>query len=156
MQKIVYKLLTGIILMNILFQFNYSSIIYAVTSATTVTQSTTSGTTASTTEETIDPDQDVTNADDDNLGADINDDSGTLLGPLVEIVRAIGDAIMSILTKCMLGTSFESMMVSWDEVDNSKLYKSNLFYRVMNEEELDNISNDCINYILDYISKNIL
>ena len=42
------------------------------------------------------------------------------------------------------------------EVDNSKLYKSNLFYRVMNEEELDNISNDCINYILDYISKNIL
>ena len=54
MQKIVYKLLTCIILMNILFQFNYSSIIYAVTSATTVTQSTTSGTTASTTEETID------------------------------------------------------------------------------------------------------
>lgn len=140
MQKIVYKLLTGIILMNILFQFNYSSIIYAVTSATTVTQSTTSGTTASTTEETIDPDQDVTNADDDNLGADINDDSGTLLGPLVEIVRAIGDAIMSILTKCMLGTSFESMMVSWDEVDNSKLSEANTS-KTYTESEINEFKN---------------
>lgn len=140
MQKIVYKLLTGIILMNILFQFNYSSIIYAVTSATTVTQSTTSGTTASTTEETIDPDQDVTNADDDNLGADINDDSGTLLGPLVEIVRAIGDAIMSILTKCMLGTSFESMMVSWDEVDNSKLLEANTS-KTYTESEINEFKN---------------
>lgn len=140
MQKIVYKLLTCIILMNILFQFNYSSIIYAVTSATTVTQSTTSGTTASTTEETIDPDQDVTNADDDNLGADINDDSGTLLGPLVEIVRAIGDAIMSILTKCMLGTSFESMMVSWDEVDNSKLSEANTS-KTYTESEINEFKN---------------
>lgn len=140
MQKIVYKLLTCIILMNILFQFNYSSIIYAVTSATTVTQSTTSGTTASTTEETIDPDQDVTNADDDNLGADINDDSGTLLGPLVEIVRAIGDAIMSILTKCMLGTSFESMMVSWDEVDNSKLLEANTS-KTYTESEINEFKN---------------
>jgi len=139
-QKIVYKLLTCIILMNILFQFNYSSIIYAVTSATTVTQSTTSGTTASTTEETIDPDQDVTNADDDNLGADINDDSGTLLGPLVEIVRAIGDAIMSILTKCMLGTSFESMMVSWDEVDNSKLSEANTS-KTYTESEINEFKN---------------
>jgi len=139
-QKIVYKLLTCIILMNILFQFNYSSIIYAVTSATTVTQSTTSGTTASTTEETIDPDQDVTNADDDNLGADINDDSGTLLGPLVEIVRAIGDAIMSILTKCMLGTSFESMMVSWDEVDNSKLLEANTS-KTYTESEINEFKN---------------
>ena len=140
MQKVVYKLLTCIILMNILFQFNYSSIIYAVTSATTVTQSTTSGTTASTTEETIDPDQDVTNADDDNLGADINDDSGTLLGPLVEIVRAIGDAIMSILTKCMLGTSFESMMVSWDEVDNSKLSEANTS-KTYTESEINEFKN---------------
>ena len=140
MQKIVYKLLTCIILMNILFQFNYSSIIYAVTSATTVTQSTTSGTTASTTEETIDPDQDVTNADDDNLGADINDDFGTLLGPLVEIVRAIGDAIMSILTKCMLGTSFESMMVSWDEVDNSKLSEANTS-KTYTESEINEFKN---------------
>lgn len=140
MQKIVYKLLTCIILMNILFQFNYSSIIYAVTSATTVTQSTTSGTTASTTEETIDPDQDVTNADDDNLGTDINDDSGTLLGPLVEIVRAIGDAIMSILTKCMLGTSFESMMVSWDEVDNSKLLEANTS-KTYTESEINEFKN---------------
>ena len=126
--------------MNILFQFNYSSIIYAVTSATTVTQSTTSGTTASTTEETIDPDQDVTNADDDNLGADINDDFGTLLGPLVEIVRAIGDAIMSILTKCMLGTSFESMMVSWDEVDNSKLSEANTS-KTYTESEINEFKN---------------
>ena len=126
--------------MNILFQFNYSSIIYAVTSATTVTQSTTSGTTASTTEETIDPDQDVTNADDDNLGADINDDSGTLLGPLVEIVRAIGDAIMSILTKCLLGTSFESMMVSWDEVDNSKLLEANTS-KTYTESEINEFKN---------------
>ena len=140
MQKIVYKLLTCIILMNILFQFNYSSIIYAVTSATTVTQSTTSGTTASTTEETIDPDQDVTNADDDNLGADINDDFGTLLGPLVEIVRAIGDAIMSILTKCMLGTSFESMMVSWDKVDNSKLSEANTS-KTYTESEINEFKN---------------
>ena len=145
MQKIVYKLLTCIILMNILFQFNYSSIIYAVTSATTVTQSTTSGTTASTTEETIDPDQDVTNADDDNLGADINDDSGTLLGPLVEIVRAIGDAIMSILTKCMLGTSFESMMVSWDEVDNSKLSEANTS-KTYTESEINEFKNAFGNY----------
>lgn len=140
MQKVVYKLLTCIILMNILFQFNYSSIIYAATSATAVTQSTTSGTTASTTEETIDPDQDVTNADDDNLGADINDDSGTLLGPLLEIVRAIGDAIMSILTKCMLGTSFESMMVSWDKVDNSKLSEANTS-KTYTESEINEFKN---------------
>lgn len=47
---------------------------------------------------------------------------------------------MSILTKCMLGTSFESMMVSWDEVDNSKLSEANTS-KTYTESEINEFKN---------------
>ena len=68
---------------------------------------------------------------------------------------------MSILTKCMLGTSFESMMVSWDEVDNSKLLEANTS-KTYTESEINEFKNafgnlpdlKYPNFISDVLSKN--
>lgn len=41
------------------------------------------------------------------------------------------------------------------EVDNSKLYKNDgfIFYKVVSKNEMDNITNKCIDYILKYITE---
>ena len=62
---------------------------------------------------------------DDNLSSDVDDDTGTILSLLLEMLMAVGDAIMSVLSSCMLGTTFEYVMPKWGELDSSDVAEAN-------------------------------
>ena len=125
LKNIIYKVLVCMILLCLIFPYFYVNIIYAVPVDEDGNEITTTTPDYSEIEENIDPDDAYTNIEDNNLGADVDDDTGTILQALLEVLMAVGDAIMSILTSCMIGTSFENVMVKWSEVDTSNLSEAN-------------------------------
>lgn len=137
LKSVIYKILICIILVCTLFQYSFINILYAKPVDENGNEiPTAETTTGSTQNETIDQNENVTTTDDNNLSDEVDDDTGTILGPLLEILRAVGDAIMSVLTKCMLGTSFEKVMVKWKELDKSNLAEANTT-KTFSQEEID-------------------
>ena len=92
-------------------------------------------------EEVIDPDDEYTNESDDNLSSDVDDDTGTILSLLLEMLMAVGDAIMSVLSSCMLGTTFEYVMPKWGELDSSDVAEANTT-KTFTQEEIDKFKNN--------------
>ena len=93
-------------------------------------------------EEVIDPDDAYTNSDDDNLSSDVDDDTGTILSLLLEMLMAVGDAIMSVLSSCMLGTTFEYVMPKWGELDSSLDIADANTTKTFTQEEIDKFKNN--------------
>lgn len=114
-KRLIYKIFVCIILLCLIFQFCGSMNILAVPVDENGNEI----------KENIDENQNVTNKDDDNLRSEVDDDTGTMLQPLLELVRAVGDAIISVLSKCMLGTNREKVMVEWSKVNTSNLSEAN-------------------------------
>lgn len=114
-KKIIYKIFVSIILLCLVFQILEPGITFAVPVDENGNEI----------QEDIDESQNVTNKDDDNLKSEVDDDTGTMLQPLLELVRAVGDSIISILSRCMLGTNREKVMVKWSELDKSNISEAN-------------------------------
>ena len=87
-------------------------------------------------QEEIDSNEDITNIDDDNLSDDVDDDTGTMLQPIANLINVIGDSIISILTKCMLGTNHEKVMVKWEKLDTSNVEQANTT-KTFSQDEID-------------------
>lgn len=142
LKNIIYKVLVCMILICLIFPYFYVNIIYAVPvdeNGNEITSTTNPD--YSEIEDNINPDDAYTNIEDNNLGADVDDDTGTILQALLEVLMAVGDAIMSILTSCMIGTSFENVMVKWSEVDTSNLSEANTT-KTFSQEEIDEFKNN--------------
>lgn len=125
-KKIIYKIFVSMILLCLIFQILKPEITFAVPVDENGNEI----------KENIDENQNVTNKDDDNLKSEIDDDTGTMLQPLLELVRALGDSIISVLSRCMLGTNREKVMVKWSELDTSNISESNET-KTFSQDEID-------------------
>lgn len=142
LRNILNKVLVCMLLTCIIFPYFYINITYAVPvdeNGNEITTSTNPDYTEA--EENINPDDAYTNIEDDNLGADVDDDTGTILQALLEVLMAVGDAIMSILTSCMIGTPFENVMVKWSELDTSNISEANTT-KTFSQEEINEFKNN--------------
>lgn len=125
-KKVGYKILISIILLCTIFQYCFAGNAYAVPVDENGNEI----------QENIDENENQTNADDDNLQDEVDDDTGTMLQPLLELIRVIGDAVISTLSKCMLGTKNEKVMVKWDKLDTSNIEEANTI-KTFSQEEID-------------------
>ena len=143
LKKIFNKTLVCALITCIIFPYFYINIIYAVPvdENGNPTNTETEQTPMQQADENINPNDDYTNTDDGNLSADVDDDTGLLLQILIEILMTVGDALISVLSSCMLGTTFEFVMVEWDELDTSNAIEANTT-KTFTQEEIDKFKNN--------------